>query len=281
MPQIETKNESVRHLTGLHLYHDPLSSCAMRVRMVLAEKGLPWTSHVIDLSKMEHATPEYQSINPNGLVPTLVHDGRTYIESIDIIQYLEEVAPRPSLIPVNPKDLAEFRTLLATADQAQVALKTLTHEFLFRGSGRYVGEEDQKKFATAHRNAWLVDFKRSFAKRDAKWQGKVAAALVEMSGHFRELDKTLAANHWLVNDSFTLADVAWTPNVHRMSLMEWPMAPYPHLSRWYAQLQKRPSFQQAVRDCEPPEVRATFAAYVAQRRGEGTSVADALNRSAA
>jgi glutathione S-transferase len=60
----------------------------MRVRMVLVEKKLPWTSHVIDLSKMEHATPEYQSINPNGLVPTLVHEGHTYIASIDIIQYL-------------------------------------------------------------------------------------------------------------------------------------------------------------------------------------------------
>ena len=34
MPQIETKNEKVRKLAGLHLYHDPLSSCAMRVRMV-------------------------------------------------------------------------------------------------------------------------------------------------------------------------------------------------------------------------------------------------------
>src|SRR5262249_6058822 len=45
-------------------------------------------SRTIDLAKMEHATPEYQSINPNGLVPTLIHDGRTYIESIDIIQYL-------------------------------------------------------------------------------------------------------------------------------------------------------------------------------------------------
>ena len=58
MPQIETKNERVQKLVGLHLYHDPLSSCAMRVRMVLAEKKLPWKSHVIDLAKMEHATPE-------------------------------------------------------------------------------------------------------------------------------------------------------------------------------------------------------------------------------
>ena len=280
MPRIETKNENVRNLTGLHLFHDPLSSCAMRVRMVLVEKQLPWTSHVIDLAKMEHATPEYQSINPNGLVPTLIHDGRTYIESIDIIQYLDELAATPSLTPVDPKEQADCRSLTASADGAQVALKTLTHEFLFRGSGRYLGEEDQKKFGTAHHNAWLVEFKRSFAAGDAKWQAKVAEALAEMNGHFRDLDLRLAANEWLINGDFTLADVAWTPQVHRMSLMEWPMTFCPYLSRWYAQLQKRPSFQKAIVDCEPPGARAMFASYVAQRRSECTSVADMLNMSA-
>jgi glutathione S-transferase len=176
MPQIETKNEKIQKLAGLHLYHDLLSSCAMRVRMVLAEKKLPWQSHVIDLATMEHATPEYQSINPNGLVPTLVHDGRTYIESVDIIHYLDELAAEPSLTPVDQKEQSDCRSLTASADGGQVALKTLAHEFLFHGSGRYLGEEDQKKFATAHRNAWLVDFKRSFAARDDKWLAKVAAA---------------------------------------------------------------------------------------------------------
>ena len=115
------------------------------VRMVLAEKKLPWQSHVIDLAKMEHATPEYQSINPNGLVPTLIHDGRTYIESIDIIQYLDELAAAPSLSPVDPKEQTDCRSLTVCADGAQVALKTLTHEFLFRGSGRYLGEEESEE----------------------------------------------------------------------------------------------------------------------------------------
>src|SRR5262249_19524700 len=133
MPQIETKNENVQQLAGLHLYHDPLSSCAMRVRIVLAEKKLPWQSHVINLAKMEHATPEYQSINPNGLVPTLVNDGRTYIESIDIIQYLDELAAAPSLTPVNPKEQADCRRLTTSTDSAQVGLKTLYHYILLRG----------------------------------------------------------------------------------------------------------------------------------------------------
>jgi glutathione S-transferase len=281
MPEIETKEESVRRLAGLHLYHDPLSSCAMRVRMVLAEKNLPWTSHVIDLSKMEHATPEYQAINPNGLVPTLVHDGRTYIESVDIIRYLDEIAPEPSLIPGEPRGRRELQTLLDAADQAQTTLKVLTHEFLFRGSGRYLGAEDQKKFASSHRNTWLVEFKRSFAAGGPEWQQKVTAALAAMNGHFRDLNTRLTGNAWLAGGNFTLADVAWTPQVHRMHLMEWPMTPYPHLARWYGELQQRPSFRQAVVDCEPPGARALFASYAAQRRREGTSVADRLQRSAA
>jgi glutathione S-transferase len=207
MPEIETRNESVRRLRGLHLYHDYLSSCAQRVRIVLGEKGLPWTSHVVDLSKMEHATPEYQSINPSGLVPTLVHDGRTYVESVDIIQYVDELAPTPSLAPAAGADRPAFDTLLAAADGAQVALKTLTHEFLFRGSGRYLAQGDREKFAAAHQNAWLVEFKRLYAEGGPPWQAKVTAALNETDGHFRRLDERLAASRWLVGDRFTLADV--------------------------------------------------------------------------
>jgi glutathione S-transferase len=102
-----------------------------------------------------------------------------------------------------------------------------------------------------------------------------------MNMHFRDVDRRLATNEWLIDGNFTLADVAWTPQVHRMNLMEWPMASYPHLSRWYAQLQKRPSFREAVVDCEPAGARAMFASYAAKRRSEGTSVADMLNKSAA
>jgi glutathione S-transferase len=280
MPEIETNNDKVRNFRGLHLYHDPLSSCAMRVRMVLAEKELPWTSHVVNLANMEHATEEYQSINPNGLVPTLIHDGRTYIESIDIIQYLDQLAPVPHLAPADPKDQPVSKTLLKSADDAQVSLKRLTHEFLFRGSGRYCGEEDQRKFSSSHKNKWLVEFKRAFAARDANWQANLESAIRELEGHFRNLEHGLATNRWLIGSNFTLADIAWTPNVHRMHLMEWPVALYPHLSRWYSQLQQRPSFQQAVIDCEPSGVRSAFSSYVTQRRKEGTSVADALKRMA-
>jgi hypothetical protein len=90
-------NNSVTELTGLHLYHADMSNCSMRVRMVLKEKNLPWTSHHLDLRKKEAVTPEYFGIHPQGLVPTLVHDGVVHIESNDIIEYLDATFPDPPL----------------------------------------------------------------------------------------------------------------------------------------------------------------------------------------
>ena len=60
-------NKSVTALEGLHLFHADISNCSMRVRMVLAEKELPWTSHHLDLRKKETATPEYFRHSPQGI----------------------------------------------------------------------------------------------------------------------------------------------------------------------------------------------------------------------
>ena len=87
MPEIIPTNQEVLSFRGLHLYHYGMSNCSQRVRMVLEEKGLPWTSHHLDLARNEHATPAYQGINPNGVVPTLVHDGKVIIESVDIKRF--------------------------------------------------------------------------------------------------------------------------------------------------------------------------------------------------
>ncbi len=82
---ITPKNTEVLDFKGLHLYHAGISNCAMRVRVTLEEKDLPWTSHHLDILNKEHQTPEYFGINPNGVVPTLVDDGVVIIESDDII----------------------------------------------------------------------------------------------------------------------------------------------------------------------------------------------------
>ena len=97
MAVIVPTDKSVESLEGIHLYHGDISNCSMRVRMTLVEKGLPWTSHHLDLKLKENISDEYFGINPNGLVPTLIDDGVVHIESNDIIDYLDETYPEPSL----------------------------------------------------------------------------------------------------------------------------------------------------------------------------------------
>jgi glutathione S-transferase len=93
----------------IELYHNNLSVCAQKVRIVLAEKNVPWTSHYVNLVRGEQLTPEFKKMNPRGLVPVLVHDGNTIVESSVICSYLDEVFPNPPLSPKNPVERATMR----------------------------------------------------------------------------------------------------------------------------------------------------------------------------
>jgi len=56
----------------LELYHNNVSVCAQKVRIVLAEKNVPWTGHHLSLARGEHLTAEFKAMNPRGVVPVLV-----------------------------------------------------------------------------------------------------------------------------------------------------------------------------------------------------------------
>ena len=59
MAVIVPTNKSVETFEGIHLYHGDISNCSMRVRMTLIEKGLPWTSHHLDLKLKENISAAY------------------------------------------------------------------------------------------------------------------------------------------------------------------------------------------------------------------------------
>ena len=101
MPQLEANDVSQAY-QGLHLFHFAMSNCSQRVRMILEEKGLAWTSHHVDLMKMEHVTGENGRLNPKGVVPTLVDNGQVIYESHDIISYLDQYYPQPPSHPLPP-----------------------------------------------------------------------------------------------------------------------------------------------------------------------------------
>lgn len=107
----------------LELYHAHISTCSQKVRLCLAEKGLEWTSHPIEFATGEHLKPAYLALNPNGVVPTLVDDGRPVIDSSVICEYLEETAPGAgtALMPRDAYARAKVRAWLRYIEEVPTA----------------------------------------------------------------------------------------------------------------------------------------------------------------
>ncbi len=103
-------------MTALVLHHAWRSSASRRVRLCLAEKGLAYKSRPVDMGRLEHHSPDYLRINPNGLVPTLLAHGRPLHESGTICEYLDELAPEPPLRPADAYERALMRNWVHQID---------------------------------------------------------------------------------------------------------------------------------------------------------------------
>jgi hypothetical protein len=164
--------------------------------MVLAEKGLGWTSHHVDLDKGEHGRTRIWRINPNGVVPALVHDGAIIIESSDIMEYLDEQFPIRRCVRTRERELLQVRQWVARQDSIQRSLKVLSSEFVFARSGpRTAGRH------RARRSPGRCTCRRSPCRGEP----------IHQRPH---LDR---------RDVMSLADVAWAVDVHRFAMMRFPM----------------------------------------------------------
>ena len=98
------------------LHHGWRSSASRRVRLCLEEKGLAYESHVVDMANMEHHSPDYLKINPNGTIPALVHDDLVLTESTAIMEYADEAFAGPKLTPDDPVERWRMRWWICDRD---------------------------------------------------------------------------------------------------------------------------------------------------------------------
>ena len=267
MPIIEPGDKSLKDLDGLHLWHGELSSCSQRVRITLEEKKLDWNSHIISIPKNEHATPEYQAIHPNGLVPAFVDNGLLLIESCDIITYLDEKYSKFSLQPKDAKDKVSMSNWLISADKAQADLKLLSHEFLFRPRKK-MSPEELETFSKNHNNQTLVTFIKEWQEGNIFPKEKLDGAVNRTDADFIKLDNTLQNQKWIAGEKMSLADIAWMPNIHRMNLMDWPLDRYHNLTRWFNQVKLHSSYQVALVNWENDGQAEGFRSYIKRRQIE-------------
>ena len=88
----------------LELYHFHGATCGLKSRLAIAEKGVEFVDHAVERGYLR--SPEYRKINPNAVVPTLIHDGDTILESSCIINYIDDAFDGPALKPDNPLGVA-------------------------------------------------------------------------------------------------------------------------------------------------------------------------------
>lgn len=231
----------------LKLYHFPRAICAQKVRIGLAEKNLSWESWVT-LSELRSL--EYLKLNPNGYVPTLVHDGNVTTESRIINEYVEDAFPTPALLPVTSFDRARVRLWTKQIDDSlHLDVYVLTFTANFRA--RYLDLSPQELDSAL---PLTNPIKRRYMLELLE-QGFESPIFALAVARFRKLlaDMEAALSHstWLVGTSYRLADVDFTPYLRRLGdLGFWPLLrdSHPNVSRWFATAQARPSYRTAILD---------------------------------
>jgi glutathione S-transferase len=232
----------------LKLYHGSTSVCAIKVRLALEEKGLAWESELLDLQRGDQHHPRYVALNPNAVVPTLVHDGRVVIESTLVIEYLDEAFAQPPLMPTDPYRRALARLWMKKIDDyLHAATSTVTFAAAFRRIFlRFSPQELEERLARVPDAAYRERQRLSIEQGMAAPQ--VAPALRRFERYFGEMEQALAAGPYLAGDCYSLADAAATPYVNRAGMlgMESLWQRRPRLQGWLERIMARPSFAPAV-----------------------------------
>ena len=232
----------------LKLYNAPHSTCSQKVRICLAEKGLPFEDIRLDLGKgKDQLKPEYLALNPNGVVPTLVDDGEVIIDSSVICEYLDEKYPAPKLSPDNVAQRAKMRAWMRYLEEVPtVAVRVPSFNMGFLP--RYEGlNEEQFRVEQSDVRTIRKHFYRRMGPTGFK-RADVEAALEQIASTCARMDAALAKGPWLMGAQYTIADIVVTPSIDRMADLGYSHIwdeKYPRVADWYARMQARPAFQQA------------------------------------
>lgn len=168
----------------IKLYDFKSSPNCQRVRVVLAEKNLPYETVPVNLRAHAQKTPEFLKLNPNGKVPVITDGDTVLYESCIINEYLDEKYPTPPLMPQDPAKKAKARIL------TDYGLNHLEGPYQRLRMEMMKDEKEQDKEVTA-------------------------AAQAELRKLLQRLDNEIGDQSYFVGD-FSLVDAALIPRFIRL-----------------------------------------------------------------
>jgi glutathione S-transferase len=226
------------------LYNAPQSTCSQRVRFVFNGKKIPFDEVKLNLLEGDQLRPDYLKLNPNGVVPTLDHDGDIVIDSTVITEYLDEVVPQASFTPESPVARARMRALMHFIDEmpaAAVRVPTFNLAFLptFQKMSRenFVAMTESKPL---RREFMMTMGQTGFP------QAEMDAARARLRRTYERMDAEIAKSGgpWLLGKNISLADVAVMPALVRMHDLRMPdWQDLPRIVTWFDNIRAHPAFQ--------------------------------------
>jgi len=210
---------------AMKLYGFFRSSAAFRLRIALNLKKLDYETTAIHLRRNDQSKSSYLAVNPQGLVPTLDDGGRTLIQSLAIIEYLDETYPDPPLLPKTAEDRARVRAL---AEIVACDIHPINNLRVLRYLMHSLGH-DETAIASWY-NHWIAT-------------------------GFQALERLLAddarTGAFCHGDAPGLADTALVPQVVNAERYRLDLAPYPTIIRIFESCMKLEAFAAAHPNKQP------------------------------
>jgi len=267
------------------LYDFGNSVCCQKVRITLRAKGLDWDAVRVDLFKTEQYSPEYLKLNPRGVVPTLVHDGKPVIESTLICEYLDETFPQPQLIPADPWLQSRMRLWSKIVDEGlHDGVTEISFSAMFRERMTNMAPQIREKRFRNVGDPRRTDRFKSTYELGAK-SPFVVHGVAAYERAFKMLETTLAdsGGPWILGAGPSLADVNLMPYAARLDylgLLDLWTAARPRVQGWWTHARGWPSFKSGLLDLisdaeftemrtHGPKIRDDIAAHIAALRRDG------------
>lgn len=271
------------HEQEFELYHNAFSLCSTKTRLCLAELGVRYASHPVDLIETgayANVRPPFLRVNPAGTVPVLVHRGHPVYESHEQIRHAAAHAPAgaPSLVPDDPALRVEMERWI---DRSSITEDPLQQGDL--SAGNTVPGLTLPLFAAMIQpipywriaEGLLFHFDRrrplmfalmkamglSCLRRIGPAMKILARSRAQMGQHLDALEKQLAQSTgpWILGSQFTLADVGWLVLLERLEQVDARHVFVrddlrPGCAAYWARLRERRSYREAIAEHRHPTI---------------------------
>jgi glutathione S-transferase len=276
------------HAQEWELYHNSFSLCSKKLRVCMAELGLPYLSHhihLIETGAYENVSRRYLNVNPGGLVPVLVHRGHPVYESHDEIVYAAEQAGArgAELLPADPQTRvlverwSDCASLVGDAIRGSESraghcipgltfpifatmVRYIPYREIFKGLLTHPNKERPLffavlKFRTVHGLPGLTPARKLLRRSRAHMESHLDALAAQLGR---------SGGPWIAGERFTLADVSWVVILDRLAEADWDQYFWggdkrPAIAAYWQQLRARPSYQSEILAARCPITRQGIA----------------------